>query len=86
MEFVDNVKADGSAGQDGIHDTLGIDKATFDAVANGGNANDAQYASMKASQEAIAAQIALNGESLRLNTAMAWLQMAMGMSTKLSGR
>jgi hypothetical protein len=35
---------------------------------------------------ALDAQKAMNAESLRVNVAMAWLQMAMAMTGKISGR
>jgi hypothetical protein len=35
---------------------------------------------------ALDAQKAMNAESLRINVAMAWLQMAMAMTGKISGR
>jgi hypothetical protein len=37
-------------------------------------------------QAALDAQKAMNAESLRVNIAMAWLQMAMAMTGKISGR
>ncbi len=36
--------------------------------------------------DSIAKQEALLAESLRVNTAMAWLQMAIGLTGKISGR
>lgn len=36
--------------------------------------------------EVLTSQTELNTASLKLNMAMAWLQMAMGLTTKLSGR
>lgn len=42
--------------------------------------------SKSASNEALASQVALAAEALRLNTAMAWLQMSLGISGKIAGR
>lgn len=49
-------------------------------------ASKAQQDSHNTSMDAINAQKAMNAESLRLNVAMGWLQMAMAMTGKISGR
>lgn len=49
-------------------------------------AHKAQHSSHSTSMDAIRAQKEMNAESLRLNTAMGWLQMAMSMTSKISGR
>ena len=46
----------------------------------------AKDSSHSSSMSAIKEQKAMNAESLRLNTAMGWLQMAMSMTSKISGR
>ena len=46
----------------------------------------AQGSARGANNDAIGKQEALMAESLRVNTAMAWLQMAIAMSGKISGR
>ena len=46
----------------------------------------AKNASQQSTNASIAAQQALMAESLRVNTAMAWLQMAIGMTGKIAGR
>jgi hypothetical protein len=45
-----------------------------------------ENASKALTAETLAGQQALNAESLKLNLAMAWLQMAMALTGKLSGR
>ncbi|WP_161974787.1 hypothetical protein [Piscinibacter terrae] len=45
-----------------------------------------QTASTTASDQALASQQAMLDKSLALNTAMAWLQMALGIVGKISGR
>ena len=86
LVFTDVTGAGGTP--DGLDDTTGLNQADFNkySLAFAGAPSDSEAASKAASAEALAAQVRLNAESLRLNTAMAWLQMAMGLSTKLSGR
>jgi len=49
-------------------------------------ASTAQSSSAATANAAMEAQKAMNAESLRLNVAMGWLQMAMAMTGKISGR
>jgi len=76
------------ADADTLDDATGLSQEDFIKFSGvfSGAPTDAEATSKAASEAALAAQVALNAESLRLNTAMAWLQMAMGLSTKLSGR
>lgn len=45
-----------------------------------------QTSANNTTQAALSEQKAMNAESLRLNIAMGWLQMAMAMTGKISGR
>ena len=49
-------------------------------------ANGAKESSGTTANQAIDEQKKMNAESLRLNIAMGWLQMAMSMTGKVSGR
>ena len=49
-------------------------------------ASTAQKSSASTANAAIDEQKKMNAESLRLNIAMGWLQMAMSMTSKISGR
>jgi hypothetical protein len=51
-----------------------------------GDLASAEADAAKTAQQTLAAQTRLNAASLQLNMSMAWLQMAMGMTGKLSGR
>ena len=49
-------------------------------------ASTAKASGSNTTNSAIESQKAMNAESLRLNVAMGWLQMAMAMTGKISGR
>lgn len=49
-------------------------------------ASSAQTAADASMQESLDAQAAMNAKSLEYNTAMAALQMALGLSNKIAGR